>query len=382
MISMRSDVSIIIVNFNTSELLKKCLVSLEKNRGDLSLEIIVIDNNSQDDSREMLHSQFPYITTVFNCQNHGFAAANNQGLKHAESPYILLLNPDTEVCPGALEILKHFMDSHPEAGAVGPRTFLDHRKTLEVCSLKILTPERAACLFTSFPLQAKHHILQEITEIDAAIWEAEQPTRVEGIGGAAFFTRKQIMDSIGGLDERFFMGYEDTDLCMALHQAGKGVYFHPEAEIIHLFGQSKKLPEAPKQAMYSWRKTPLLFLRKYYGTKAVMKLHYLKIAGKILASMRNPEPIQAVEFSATDDISISWKQIDPAENGFLFEMSNDETFYDKFSARLNQNRFIIPAETMARLGNGPWHWRIFSRPILPDLKICAAGTFRIRETRG
>nr|HPQ39502.1 glycosyltransferase family 2 protein [bacterium] len=268
---MDIQISIIIVNFNTSRLLDDCLTSLKQDPALPLSEIIVIDNNSSDSSVDMLTRDHPDVTVIRNRHNAGFAAANNQGLKVASGHYVWLLNPDTIVFPGCARTLMTFLETHPDAGAVSPRTWLDRDRTLEVCSLKLLTPDRARAAFTRLPDPNRQSILMDIWNLDSTLWTAKKPIPVEGIGGAAFFVKKSVLDSINGLDERFFMGYEDTDLCAAIHARHQHIHIHPDAEIVHLFGQAKQTAEAPRAVAYSWREAPMEYLKKYYGLQAATR---------------------------------------------------------------------------------------------------------------
>jgi len=357
---MNIDISIIIVNFNTCQLLQNCLESIGNYTPNLTIQTIVVDNNSQDQSLDMLRSKYPKVEIIANPANRGFAAANNQGLSRAKGKYLFLLNPDTELFENTLSTLKTFLDDNPDIGAVGPRTYLDHTKTLEVCSLKILSPLRAVACFSSFPWPGRKKILKSLWQIDANLWNSKMPCQVEGIGGAAFFTRTNILRDIGGLDEQFFMGYEDTDLAAQFRKLHHPIFIHPESHVLHLFGQAKKLPQAPDETIYSWNKTPATFLKKYYGTGGSVLLKCAKSLDKCLPSTTYPgSDIQTL--SPKNNLVLKWHTSHPGP--YLLEISNDSPFFDKFAARTTQPQLVINKTILNRIFHGTWYWRVFPDPI-------------------
>jgi len=369
---MDIQISVIIVNFNTSDLLNDCLKSLKNDPDTPSYEIIVTDNNSCDNSISMLKSQHPDVIRIENDRNAGFAAANNQALAAARGAYVWLLNPDTLVFPGCMQRLLRFMEKTPDAGAVGPRTWLDPSKSLEVCSLKLLTPDRAKAAFTRLPYAERQSILLDIWERDARLWEATAPLAVEGIGGAALFIKKDRLDRLGGLDTQFFMGYEDTDLCTALHRARKQIFILPDAEIVHLFGQAKQRPEAPLETTYSWQAAPRAYLRKYYGPAAAQRFTRQRRWDRIWRRL-TPAPNPGMTgIHESGGVRLAWPGSSTGD--FCLEISNEPIFYDKFGKRVIGNAYLIPRDVLDRLKGRRWYWRVWDtvggRPETP-----AAGCF-------
>lgn len=352
---MDIQISIIIVNFNTSGLLHDCLTSLETDMTLPSCEICVVDNDSSDDSLQMLEQHHPDVRVIKNASNAGFAAANNQALRDIRGPFVWLLNPDTIVFPGCTRTLSDFLESHPDVGAVSPRTWLDIDRTLEVCSLKLLTPDRARAVFTKLPDRNRKSLLIDIWNQDARLWTAKTPIPVEGVGGAALFTRKEYLDKLNGLDERFFMGYEDTDLCAALHKLSKRVFLHPGAEIVHLFGQAKQSAHAPPDVDYSWRKAPLEYIRKYFGDAAAGQLRRARFLDRI---WRRIIPYRNTGNETVPDrhgVLLEWTG-DPVKT-YCVEISNDSIFYDKFGQTVTGTSFRIGRNILDRLSGYRWYWR-------------------------
>ncbi|MCD4653130.1 glycosyltransferase family 2 protein [bacterium] len=355
---MDIQISIIIVNFNTAELLSDCIQSVLADTSNPTYEIIVVDNNSSDHSLQMLRNSFPNLIVVENTTNKGYAVANNQGLKIASGKYVWLLNPDTIVFRNCMKILHDYLESDSNAGAVSPRTWLDVNKTLEVCSLKLLTPERAKAFFTRLPSFQRNSILKKIWDLDSELWTSTQPVIVEGIGGAAFFTSRKLLNEIGNLDERFFMGYEDTDLSSSIKNRNLNIYIHPNAEIVHLFGQAKQLPEAPQKAVYAWQTAPLSYIDKHYGQKAAAKFKKQRLIDSLWRRMI-PSPRKGSEsITNKNGVTLTWPDSDKSR--YIVEISNDRTFYDKFGREVHGNNLKISNTLLNRLKNEMWFWRVWS----------------------
>jgi GT2 family glycosyltransferase len=228
------DASIIIVNWNTRDLLADCLESIAANAPTYSYEIIVVDNASADDSVAMIKARFPHIALIENSGNPGFAQANNQAINRSSGRYILLLNPDTVVLPDALDNLIAFMDRHPHAGAAGSRLFSADGSLQASC---YPYPTLFRELWRLFHMDAIH----PIAEYDMGRWSVDAPREVEAIQGSCFMLRREALDQVGLLDENFFMYSEEVDLCLRIRQGGWPLYWVPQSRVIHYGGQSSKL---------------------------------------------------------------------------------------------------------------------------------------------
>jgi N-acetylglucosaminyl-diphospho-decaprenol L-rhamnosyltransferase len=231
------DVSIIIVNWNTRELLRPCLTSIVQNTVPIRGEIIVVDNASRDGSTEMVAQQFPAVHLVANTRNVGFAAANNQGLGRASGRYLLLLNSDTIVLPGAIEEMVRYMDAHPQVGALGPRLLNEDRSAqLSVYPFPHLVRDALVFLeVKNWPLVgtlARWYGDRRNARLSA------QTGDVDWVMGACLMLRREALDKVGLLDDGFFFGTEEIDLCYRLRQRGWSVAFLATAAIVHLGGQS------------------------------------------------------------------------------------------------------------------------------------------------
>lgn len=224
------DISIIIVNWNTKELLRNCLKSVYETVQDIIFEVVVVDNASHDGSVDMLRGEFPQVTIVENAVNRGFGAANNQGFEMMRGRYALLLNTDTILTENAVRDLFLFMETHPDASmACGQLLNEDGSKQNSIANfpglLTLLT--NVTFLEYLFPKRypSKRYVHNEPLEVDSGI-------------GACLLIRKKAIDEVGMFDERYFFFFEETDWAFQMRLAGWKVYHVPSAFIYHLQGQS------------------------------------------------------------------------------------------------------------------------------------------------
>ena len=252
--------SIIIVSWNVKKVLTNCIGSIEENSASEPFEVIVVDNASSDRTVEFVRNKFPDVVIIANSQNLGFAAANNQGIEKSQGEYILLLNPDTIVHSGSLDVLIEFMDENEDVGICGPQ-LLNQDGTIQ--SSARCFPTFRGALYRHTALRFLHIFREEYKKWLMKGFDHKSQMDVDQIMGAALMIKRTIIDHIGAMDERFFMYYEEVDLCYKVKQAGWRVVFMPEVAIIHLGGQSSGQIPVKKQMMAI---TSLLkFFRKHRG---------------------------------------------------------------------------------------------------------------------
>jgi GT2 family glycosyltransferase len=249
-------VSALIVSFNTREHLLRSLGSLEAVA--LLVETIVVDNASADGSAEAVAARFPAAQVVRNAENVGFGRACNQGLARAQAPYVLLLNSDAEVRPGAVETMAGRLDRQADLAAVGPRT-RDGDGLVEV----------------SFgpPLTLRHEWRQRrlVRGVRArspgALRAAERLASAEHepawLSASCLLARREALRAVGGFDETFFLYEEDVDLCLRLRQAGWRLLYTPAAEVVHHGGRS--MERLPERARREYDRSHLHYYRKHNG---------------------------------------------------------------------------------------------------------------------
>jgi len=251
--------SIVIVNWNTGTLLQQCLHSIEANVKAWSpqdVETFIVDNASKDDSLALACSAHPWAQAIENRENVGFARANNQALSLCSGQYVLLLNPDTELLPDALETLVAFMDDHPEGGACGPR-LLNADGSLQPSCHPLLTPGREfwRLMFLDYLWPRARYPLRR--------WGLETARSVEVIKGACFLLRREALDEVGLLDDRYFMYTEEMDLCHRLLRAGWELYWLPQAVVVH-YGEVSSRQVAEEMYIQLYR-SKMQFHRKFGG---------------------------------------------------------------------------------------------------------------------
>ena len=204
------DLTVVVVSWNVITLLRDCLRSVASDLGCLSSETIVVDNASADDSAAMVRAEFPEVTLIVNTDNFGFARANNQAIRASSGRYVVLLNSDTIVPPGALETLVAFLDAHPEAGVVGPR---------------LLRPDGTAQPYAfggdpTLGYLLRRGINRLIFQRPLHDWTTDTVQQVDWVSGACLMVRREAIDRAGLLDESIFMYFEDNDWCLRIRQAG------------------------------------------------------------------------------------------------------------------------------------------------------------------
>lgn len=266
------ELSIIIVNYNSLQLLKPCLESVQQANETLSAEIIVVDNNSTDGSREFLKNKYPL--TIFNNQNTGFAKACNLGLHQSSGKYVLFLNPDTVVSKNSFQSCISFFESHPDAGAVGVRMTDENEKFLK--ESKRGFPSPATAFYKLFGLS----FLFPHSKIFANYYLGHLPEKennpVDVLSGAFMMIRKEVLEKTGPFDESFFMYGEDIDLSYRIVQAGYKNYYLGEITITHKKGGSTTYNYNYIKRFYG---AMSLFVKKHYAGKRSAIFVFLLYAG-------------------------------------------------------------------------------------------------------
>ncbi len=251
------DLSIVVVNWNTRELLRRCLDSLPAATEGLSAETIVVDNNSTDGSAAMVRAHYPQVHLVENGENAGFVRATNQGITLSRGRYVLLLNSDTVAPPGSLARMVAFMEDHPDAGAAGPKLVNpDGSFQASYARFPTLLSESLSAFGLNRRLYGPYHPSPSPRPDD-------RPAPVDWVPGASLLLRRMALEAVGPLDEGFWMYSEDTDLCYRIHRAGWKVYYLPDVEIVHFGGASSK--QCRPESVGRLYRSKMRFFRKHYG---------------------------------------------------------------------------------------------------------------------
>ena len=233
-----SDLSVIIVNYNTADFLKRCLNSLAS-QGNINFQVIVVDNASHDISQDVVRNEFPRVKLIPNERNLGFARGNNQALRFCKSKYVYFLNPDTEVEQGAFSAMMQFMDSHPRVGLAGTR---------------IVNPDGSPQPSVETRYPGQKHAKQELRGLERGIaW----------VLGASMIARLRLLVELGGFDERFALYGEEQDLCLRIRKAGWAIGYIPDAVVVHWGGQSER-NNLPAEIWKKKFEAELVFYEKHY----------------------------------------------------------------------------------------------------------------------
>jgi len=239
------DISIVLVSWNTCEILRNCLESVYSNPGHLKVEVFVVDNASDDGSADMVGENYPQVHLIRNTKNVGFAAANNQAIRLAIGRHILLLNSDTVVLDDVLEKSVAYMDQHPHVGVFGCRVLNPDRTVQSTCfqypSLLNLFLKTTGLFHLKWPrIFGREHL---------AHWQRDSERDVRVVTGCYMLVRREAIDQVGLLDESFFFYGEETDWCKRFAGAGWKVRFSPVGEIIHIGNASGRQLRADRDLL-------------------------------------------------------------------------------------------------------------------------------------
>ncbi len=251
--------SICILTLNAREYLRQCLLSIEAHTA-VEHEIIVADNGSTDGVGAMLAQEFPQVQFIPGTHNEGFSRPMNRALRRARGEYLALLNPDTVVLDAAFDRLVEFMETHPQAGIVGPKVLNPDGTLQGPCKRGEPRPWAVISYFLRlhrlFPHSPRFggYLLNHLPE--------DEPARVDGVSGSCMLLRREVVEQIGYLDETFFAYQEDADYCARARAAGWTVYYFPAARIVHYGGQGGSRVH-PYRSIVAWHYSYFLYYRKH-----------------------------------------------------------------------------------------------------------------------
>lgn len=273
--------SVIILNWNTSDLLQQTLSSVYRETGGFEYEVIVVDNASSDDSVEKVRQNYPAARVIVNEGNIGFSRGNNVGLRAAQGEYLMLLNSDVIVRDGAINQLVGFLDEHPEAVMAGPRLVNSDGSFQASCRRRLPNPWNSFVYL--FGLKG---LIKAEYKSDS---RPEAIEETEALSGAAMMFRRYVYETIGGLDEDFFMYGEDLDFCFRAREKAGRIFFVGTAVITHLYGQSSAKRKVG--SIINFYDAMALYYKKHFWRKHGLPFDCLVLIGIRLrlaaALMRN-----------------------------------------------------------------------------------------------
>lgn len=322
------ELSVIIVNWNVRDLLRRCLQSVvgsdalfiaagaagePASRGQgWAAEVIVVDNASSDDSVAMLAREFPWVRVIANSVNAGFTRGNNQGLAVSRGQYVLFLNPDTELAADALSQMLTYAAAQPQVGIIGPQLRYGDGS---LQSSRRRFPALATFFLESTVLQRwwpRNRVLSRYYMLDRP---DDAVSEVDWVVGACMLVRRAVLDQIGGFDEGFFMYSEELDLCRRAVTAGWRVVYLPAAVVTHYEGKSSEQVVAARHIRF--HRSRVRYVRKYHGAAAALAvrsfvlltfiLQWLEeaakwLAGFLIPAQRAQQPMRRARMAAYADV--------------------------------------------------------------------------------
>ncbi len=275
------DLSVIIVSWNTKKLLKKNLNALFQSTPGFDFEVFVVDNDSCDGSVEMVKNEFPQAKLIANNKNVGFAAANNMAIKQAKGEYILLLNPDMRIFPDTLNKMLSWMEEHPQAGIAscklvdGNEEIIPHVRRFprfwEQSAIALKLPH-------IFPGILNKYILKN--------FDYDNEAEVDSVRGSFFMIRKEVIEELGGLDERYFIWFEEVDYCKQAKKAGWKVMYTPVPRCLDYVGKSfVQVPKGKTQKYF--QDSMLKYFRKWHPAWQYWILKLLWVPGLLIVYINN-----------------------------------------------------------------------------------------------
>ena len=264
--------TVVIVSYNVKYYLEQCLMSLEKATEGIDSEVFVVDNHSKDGSAEWITDRFPRVNIIQNNDNLGFARANNQAIKQAKGDYVLLLNPDTVVGEHVIHDAINFMDAHPKAGLAGVRMLREDG--LDAMESRRGLPDPLTAFYKFVGLSNRYPHSKRFARYYMSWLPWDEPARMEVASGAFSLLRRQTLDEIGLLDERFFMYGEDIDLSFRVHKAAWECWYLP-FKILHYKGESTQ--KSSYRYVHVFYEAMLIFFRKHYASMSLLLAVPIKI---------------------------------------------------------------------------------------------------------
>lgn len=286
---LNPDLSVLIVTYNSSRLVGALLDGLRAQLAPLRAEVVLVDNASHDGTADTVALQYPWVRLVRSRQNLGFAAGNNLAARHATGRVLLLLNPDALAAPGCIARGLALMDAHPQVGLAGARLLAEDG-----------SPQPSARMFPSLVqeafvlsgLAARFPRSRWFGRLDRSWSDPDQSATVDWVPGAFALIRRSLFDALGGFDERYFLYYEEVDLCRRVQQAGLQVQYWPELRVHHIGGASARtvagesVSHAGSQLILWRARSGLLYYRKNHGWLAAWAVNRLERGWHALRAAR------------------------------------------------------------------------------------------------
>ena len=276
--SLKVELSIIILTWNSQEVIENCLDSIYSSNRDLNFEIIVVDNNSRDRTKEILKNSYPKVKLMANVKNLGYAKGNNQGIEKSKGEFILLLNPDVKLIDDFLAKITKFFKEHPEAGALGPQ-LLNPDKSIQSSCREF--PEYSTILWELLSLSHIFPRSKIFGRWRMRYFDHNSLAEVDQPMGSVLLIRRKTLKEVGLFDTNFKMFFNDVDLCYRIKKAGWKIYFYPGAKAFHIKASSTQKAKAKMIFLSHWGFYKFL---KKYGTGWANEILSIFLGGLLLLS--------------------------------------------------------------------------------------------------
>lgn len=272
-------VSVVVVSFNTRDLLRDCLHTFDREADAIPYQLIVVDNASRDGSADLIAAEFPNAILIRSAHNLGFAAANNLGFQHATAPFIVLLNSDAFVKPHTLQRAVHYMETQPKTALAGAKLVGQQNEWQPSARM---FPSLLNHFLMLSGLSGKFRQSRFFGRADRTWADPNQAAAVDWVPGAFSIVRRDVLEHIQYFDERFFLYYEEVDLCRRIRDAGYDIWYLPDLEVIHIGGESSRTVENTTMSQHGaqinlWQiRSALLYFYKHHGSQGAKRWYLLE----------------------------------------------------------------------------------------------------------
>jgi len=276
------DISFCIVNLNSKKYLNNCLRTIGKSTNSDAIEIIVVDNNSRDDSVKLIKSNYPNIQMIINSRNQGYTKAMNQALIMSKGRYKVVLNPDTELNPGSIDIMIDHLESDKAIGIIGPKVNNSDGSFQKSCRRGIARPIAVFSYFLG--LSERYPSNKKFTGYHLNHLDKNEICEVSGVSGSCMLIRKSLIDDIGYFDERYFAYQEDSDYCLMAIKNGWKIFYNPNSIVKHHGGMGGA-HSLPSKAIFEWHRSYVRYYSKHFSREysSLFNLfYYIVMFGKLI----------------------------------------------------------------------------------------------------
>jgi len=379
------ELSVIIVTYKSKDYITRCVRNIIAAANGVPLEVILVDNASTDGTIAAVREHFSdatWLTIIANDKNLGFGKACNLGAEQAHGRYVLFLNPDLFLLPDAMRTSLDAFTRLDRCGAVMARTFWDDEMQFQFSCLKSIGLLAAMVQHTSVRRLLSQRTFERYWKMDWAMWSSDAPVEVSGVPGSYLMLSRELFRQLGGFDERFFMYYEDEDLCRRIRQAGRAIYCLPDAKAIHYCAQSLKTSERAAMGRIQ-RKSLIALYEKHYPVIG----HALSIcirannfmvsnAKRILGLPRSSMASSTIPIGLPDGIELAWQSVPRAEY-YILEITPDPCFLHKVGARVADTRYFLAHRAYRMLAPDVYFWRAIPMVGKERIGKVQIGRFRI-----